>query len=262
MAQADAWRERTASWSLDAILVSPMLRCIATAARALGACNCSRWEVCAAAREHWWVHKQNRGRLAADLLPDLADLPSHGLANATIVDAVGAPSEHWDPADEAKASKRSLGRRSAAATLALGEIAVAPRPRSTEGRPSRRQLMRRVARDALPGLLARHARRCGCGGAVGAEAAAGVGRVVARVGKGRIDVRQRDALWIRVLLTLIGRKGGCCAQAIKSSLTAATLLSCPVVIDCSCKLRCDQVLRGGVGPRRQLVRTWSRGCTR
>ena len=34
VAQADAWRERTASWSLDAILVSPMLRCIATAARA------------------------------------------------------------------------------------------------------------------------------------------------------------------------------------------------------------------------------------
>ena len=114
VAQADAWRERTASWSLDAILVSPMLRCIATAARALGACNCGRWEVCAAAREHWWVHKQNRGRLAADLLPDLADLPSHGLTNATIEDAVGAPSEHWDPVDEAKASKRSLGRRSAA----------------------------------------------------------------------------------------------------------------------------------------------------
>ena len=114
VAQADAWRERTASWTLDAILVSPMLRCIATAARALGACNCSRWEVCAAAREHWWVHLQNRGRLAADLLPDLVDLPSHGLTNATIEDAVGAPSEHWDPVDEAKASKRSLGRRSAA----------------------------------------------------------------------------------------------------------------------------------------------------
>ena len=119
VAQADAWRERTASWSLDAILVSPMLRCVATAARALGACNCSRWEVCAAAREHWWVHKQNRGRLAADLLPDLVDLPSHGLSTATIEDAVGAPSEHWDPVDEAKASKRALGRRSAAATLAL-----------------------------------------------------------------------------------------------------------------------------------------------
>ena len=55
--------------------------------------------------------QQNRGRLAADLLPDLVDLPSHGLTNATIEDAVGAPSEHWDPADEAKASKRSLGRR-------------------------------------------------------------------------------------------------------------------------------------------------------
>ena len=111
VAQADAWRERTASWSLDAILVSPMLRCIATAARALGACNCSRWEVCAAAREHWWVHQQNRGRLAADLLPDLVDLPSHGLAKATIEAAVGAPSEHWDPADEAKASGRSAAVR-------------------------------------------------------------------------------------------------------------------------------------------------------
>ena len=109
VAQADAWRERTASWSLDAILVSPMLRCIATAARALGACNCSRWEVCAAAREHWWVHKQNRGRLAADLLPDLVDLPSHGLTNATIVAAVGAPSEHWDPVDEAE-GEQALAR--------------------------------------------------------------------------------------------------------------------------------------------------------
>ena len=101
------------------MLGAPMLRCVATAARARGACNCSRWEVCAAARAHWWVHKQNRGRLAADLLPDLADLPSHGLATTTSEEAVGAPSEHWDPADEAKASKRSLGRRSAAATLAL-----------------------------------------------------------------------------------------------------------------------------------------------
>ena len=54
------------------------------------------------------------GVLLPDLLPDLVDLPSHGLATATIEDAVGAPSEHWDPGDESKASKRSLGRRSTA----------------------------------------------------------------------------------------------------------------------------------------------------
>jgi broad specificity phosphatase PhoE len=119
VAQADAWRERASHWSLDAIVVSPMLRCVATAARALGACNCSRWEVCPAAREHWWMHKQNRGRLAAELLPDLVELPSHGLAAATIESAVGAPSEHWDPVDETNASNRALGRRSAVATLAL-----------------------------------------------------------------------------------------------------------------------------------------------
>jgi len=65
------------------------------------------------------MHKQNRGRLAAELLPDLVELPSHGLAAATIESAVGAPSEHWDPVDETNASNRALGRRSAVATLAL-----------------------------------------------------------------------------------------------------------------------------------------------
>mmetsp|Transcript_27859 Transcript_27859/g.83591 ORF Transcript_27859/g.83591 Transcript_27859/m.83591 type:complete len:301 (-) Transcript_27859:59-961(-) len=119
-AQADAWRSRASTWPrLDAVLVSPLYRCVATAARALGACEAAAWECCPAAREHWWMCQQNRGRYAAELLPDLVSLPPHGLSAEAIEAAVGAPSEHWRPDEEATASKRQLGKRAALATLAL-----------------------------------------------------------------------------------------------------------------------------------------------
>ena len=50
----------------------------------------------------------------ADIIRAAAREMDWDVTDFTIVDAVGAPSEHWDPVDEAKASKRSLGRRSTA----------------------------------------------------------------------------------------------------------------------------------------------------
>ena len=121
--QADAWRRRTRRWDLETILVSPLLRCVQTAARAFGAHEGATWQVEPAAREHWWELAQNRGlgcsNDAAVLAAQLGRLPRSGLTAAALEDAVGAPSEHWRPEDESKASKRELGRRSARATLAL-----------------------------------------------------------------------------------------------------------------------------------------------
>lgn len=43
-AQADAWRSRASTWPrLDAVLVSPLYRCVATAARARDAARHSNW---------------------------------------------------------------------------------------------------------------------------------------------------------------------------------------------------------------------------
>ena len=118
-AQADAWRQRAARWDLETVLVSPLLRCVQTAARAFGACESGAWRLCPAAREHWWHMAQSRGRLGAGLAPFLDALPPCGLAARDVFAAVGEPSEHWDPDDEATQSKRELGRRAARATLAL-----------------------------------------------------------------------------------------------------------------------------------------------
>ena len=118
-AQADAWRQRAARWDLETVLVSPLLRCVQTAARAFGACEGAAWRLCPAAREHWWHMAQSRGRLGSGLAPCLDALPPCGLAARDVFETVGEPSEHWDPDDEATQSKRELGRRAARATLAL-----------------------------------------------------------------------------------------------------------------------------------------------
>lgn len=119
VAQADAWRARSATWELETVLVSPLLRTIQTAARAFGAHPSARWQLCPAAREHWWDMRQSRGRLGGEIAPALAELPACGLTAEAVVAAIGAPTEHWHPTEEAAASKRELGRRSARATLAL-----------------------------------------------------------------------------------------------------------------------------------------------
>ena len=58
--QARRWREAAPRWKLDRVLVSPLFRCIQTAAHALGSVfdggggDEPKWTVVPEAREHWW----------------------------------------------------------------------------------------------------------------------------------------------------------------------------------------------------------------
>ncbi|KAJ1460811.1 histidine phosphatase superfamily [Pelagophyceae sp. CCMP2097] len=123
--QADAWRAAAPAWGLDSILVSPLLRCIQTAARALGLCGGeTRWRLAAEAREHWWHMRQSRGRLGGALAPLVAGLPFAD-AGALSLEPISAPSEFWDPAGEAAASKRDLKSRSRRASLDLVGVLAA-----------------------------------------------------------------------------------------------------------------------------------------
>ena len=113
--QASAWRECARTWDLDAVLVSPLLRCVQTAAHALGGASRARWMIVPEAREHWWDLEQCRGRLKTDLEPLIEQLPFNDKLS---LDRIAQPSEHWDPAAEATASKRELNRRCKRASLA------------------------------------------------------------------------------------------------------------------------------------------------
>lgn len=124
--QAVSWQAAVQEWGVQAVLVSPLQRTLQTAThmfdRMGGAEKTAlRLSVCPEARERWWKHAQCRGRLLCDLESDgvLNQLPPSGRSLLEGLDAIAAPSTHWDPEGEKALPHRELGRRDVQAGLAL-----------------------------------------------------------------------------------------------------------------------------------------------